>query len=41
MLRPRDISHMAMNMLRLLKRRRESVRGDADDNGELDRERKA
>jgi len=31
MLRPRTISHMAMNMLRLLKKRRESVSGETDD----------
>jgi len=30
MLRPRTISHMAMNMLRLLKKRRESVSGETD-----------
>lgn len=45
MFRPRTISHMAMKMLRLLKKRRESVSGDADDSGddllEEDRERKA
>jgi len=39
MLRPRAISHMAMNMLRLLKKSRESVRGD--DALDEDRERKA
>ncbi len=31
MCRPNTISHMAMKMLRLLKKRSESVSGDTDD----------
>lgn len=40
-LRPRAISHMAMKMLRLLKKRRESVSGVVNDSGLSERERKA
>lgn len=43
MCKPRTISHNAMNMLRLLKKRSESVSGDMDALGVLDgrRHRKA
>ena len=36
MCRPRTISHRAMNMLRLLKKRSESVSGEMDVFGVLD-----
>ena len=41
MLRPRTISHIAMNILRLLKNRRDRVRSETDEGDDGSKERKA
>ena len=41
MLRPRTISHIAMNMLRLLKNRRDRVSSETDEGDDGSKERKA